>query len=189
MVVTILNQNSIGKFYRFYGARHSILQLGYLIDYEVKESGTFLPQVRSISHIGFNWLYDRQRLMDWHKLITTLEPHFRDIGELSSFYFNTLLESAKKWEKQSSKRLTIEAFIKILKYEGRLQPLNRCVICNQAINENISIVDGFLPTHSSCSISEPMNKRAIIELFENSSTILIDDDIIDRLYLIALKSF
>jgi len=148
-----------------------------------------LPQARSISHIGFPWLYSRKKLMLWHKLITTIEPHFRDVGEVSSFYYDSLLDISKKWEKQSAKRLTIEFIIKVLKYEGRLQPLNRCAICKQNIENNISLVDGFLPTHSSCSMSEPMNKRAIIELFENSSTILIDDDIIDRLYLIALKSF
>ena len=189
MIVTVLSDKTVTKYYRFYGERHSILQLGYLIDFEIKESNNFLPQLRGISHNGFQWLYNREKLLKWHKLITTIEPHFRDVNEISSFYYNILLNAAKKWSKQSAKRLSIEVLIKILKFEGRLQPLNKCVICNQLIEDNISLIDGFLPTHSSCSSLEAINKNALIKLFNNSTTILLDDNIIDRVYLIALKSF
>lgn len=189
IIVTILSETRVDRYYRFYGARHSILQMGYLIDFEIQESNNFLPRVRSISHNGFNWLYNREKLMLWHQFIAIFEPHFRDVKEIDSIYFNTLLNCAKKWDKQSPKRLIVEAYTKLLNYEGRLQPLDRCTICNQPIEDTIALIDGFLPTHSSCSHTQALKKEYIEHLFKTNSTIWIDDNIIDRLYLIALKSF
>ena len=163
--------------------------MGYLIDFEVEESGNFLPRLRHVSHNGFTWLYNREKLFIWQKFINIFEPHFRDVKEIDSIYYNTLLECATKWDKQSPKRLIIEAIVKLLRYEGRLRPLNRCVICNQNIENNLSLIDGFLPTHSSCSKLEPIRKEYIEYLFTKDSTIWLDDNIIDSLYLIALKSF
>ena len=189
IIVTILSQNSVKKYYRFYGARHSILQLGYLIDFETEESGTYMPQVRRVSHIGFDWLYNREKLMLWHRFISIFEPHFRDINEIEPFYYESLLKAAKRWNKQSAKRLIVETYINILKYEGRVLPLSTCVLCKQKIENSISVIDGFLPTHSSCSHTESVEYKAIKRLFEEATTIDLDDNTIDRLYLIALKGF
>jgi len=152
MIVTILNRKRVAKYYRFYGARHSILQMGYLIDYEEEyDKANFLPRLRSVSHIGFSWLYDREKLMLWHQFIAIFDRHFFDIDTVESFYFDTLLEAAKRWERQSAKRLIVETFLKILHYEGRLQNPNSCVICNAQIEQECSFIKGFLPTHPSCS--------------------------------------
>ena len=190
MIVTILSPTSVKKYYRFYGARHSILQMGYLIDFEEEqERANFLPRVRSLSHIGFPWLYNREKLMLWHQFIAIFERHFRDIESVESFYFDTLLEAAKRWDKQSPKRLIVEVVINILKYEGRLQPPTYCVICNNPIEESIVPLQGFLPTHPECAKAPGISKKFLINLFESGSTILLDDATIEQLYQVALKGF
>ncbi len=190
IVVRVLTQDSVKSYYRFYGARHSVLQLGYLIDFEVQEdSGNFLPRIRNITHNGFNWLYDREKLMDWHKFIQIFNEHFRDVSEIDSFYFDTLLDCAKKWDKQSSKRLVIEAFINILKFEGRLYDLSKCFICGSFIDSDISLIKGFIPVHSFCSNSKAFKKQEIEKLFSSSSTLFLDDDSVDILFNIAIKGF
>ena len=190
VVVRVLSPNSVKSYYRFYGARHSVLQLGYLIDFEVQEdNASFLPRIRSITHNGFKWLYNREKLMDWHRFIHIFEEHFRDVNEIERFYFNTLLDSAKKWEKQSSKRVAVETFINILKYEGRLHNLSKCLICGSAIENNLSLIKGFIPTHSFCSNSKALPKRAIEELFISGSTLYLDDETVELLFNISIKGF
>jgi recombinational DNA repair protein (RecF pathway) len=189
IILTILSEHRVDKYYRFYGARHSILQFGYLIDFEIEENGNFLPRVRRVSHNGFSWLYNREKLFIWHKFISIFEPHFKDVKELDSIYFKSLLDCAQKWDKQSPKRLIIETITKLLNFEGRLQPLNRCAICNGLLNEHITLIDNFMPAHSSCANLEPIKKEYLEYLFKYNSTIWLDDDIVNRLYLIALKSF
>jgi len=90
---------------------------------------------------------------------------------------------------QSPKRLIVESYIKILKFEGRLFTLDRCAMCNQVLDKDVALIDKFIPTHSSCSGIEGIDKNLINYLFINDSTIRLSDDIVDRLYLIALKSF
>ena len=54
VVVTVLTNNSVQSYWRFFGARHSILQIGNLVDFEVKESqNNFMPQMRSLSQLSF----------------------------------------------------------------------------------------------------------------------------------------
>jgi len=190
MVVTVLSEHNVGTYYRFYGARHSVLQLGYLIDFEVEQDkANFLPRLRGVTHIGFPWLYDRAKLMDWHRFISIFEPHFRDVNEIDSFYYNTILNAAKKWNKQSSKRLIVETFINILKYEGRTQTLSRCAICGSKIEDNISFIRGFVPTHHYCSKSHPFDIAQIKTLLEINSTLYLNDSDVEVLSEIALKGF
>ena len=190
MVVTILSQYCVGTYYRFYGARHSVLQLGYLIDYEVEQDkANFLPRVRGVSHIGFPWLYDREKLMYWHRFISIFEPHLRDINEIDSFYYNAILDSAKKWQKQSFRRLIVEKYVNTLQYEGRLHSLESCIICKQKIDKEVSLLKGFLPTHPHCSHTTAFIKKDIEELFLTNSTIDIDSKTTQALSEIVLKGF
>jgi len=185
----VLSRDRVEKYYRFYGARHSILQVGYLIDFEVEESGSFLPRIRSISHIGFKWLYNREKLFIWHRFISIFEPHLRDVTQIDPIYYETLLECVKKWHLQSPKRLIVESYIKILKHEGRLQPLDKCLICNQSIDKNIAFVGKFIPAHPSCVNQHPIRKESVEYLLNSFSSIWLNDEEIERLYLIALKGF
>jgi len=190
MVVTVLSEHSVGTYYRFYGARHSVLQLGYLIDFEIEQdSANFLPRLRSVTHNGFPWLYDRAKLLDWHRFISIFEPHFRDVNEIESFYFDTILNAAKKWHKQSSKRLIVETFINILKYEGRIHNLSKCAICGSKIENGLSFIKGFIPTHHYCSKSHPFDIAEIKNLLETNLTLYLDDDEVEVLSEIVLKGF
>ncbi len=188
LIVTVLSKKNIGRYYRFYGARHSVLQMGYLIDFEVEQDkANFLPRIRNVTHHGFKWLYNREKLMYWHRFITIFEPHFRDVGEIDSFYFNMLLDAAKKWEKQSPKRVIVEKFIDILKYEGRTHTIEKCVICGLGIEKSISLIKGFLPAHPDCAHAITLNKKEIEYLFESGETLYLSDESVDVLCEIALK--
>ena len=189
MVVKLLTQDSIIISYRFYGARHSILQLGYLIDFELEQDkANFLPKLRSISHIGFPWLYERQKLFLWHQYISVFSQHFHDVGDIDGFYFQTLLNIAKKWHKQSPYRLIVESFVDILKFEGRLHNIQRCIVCSKNITEdNISLIKGFLPTHTYCANSITLPKKEINDLFNSSSSLLLNDDMVKSLSSIVFK--
>jgi len=176
--------------YRFYGARHSILQLGYLIDFEIEEQKVgFLPKIRNITHHPFSWLYNKNRLLLWHQFILELEKHLKEITKIEPFYFNLLLEMAKKATRQSIKRVIVEGVLKILEFEGRLYHLDRCVTCNKEIENEVSLIKNFLPTHPNCSNLIPLNKKDIKELFISKSTINLYDEIVDILYSIVSKGF
>ena len=46
-IALVLSPTEVRTYYRFFGARHSILQLGNLIDFEVEgEGSSFLPRLR-----------------------------------------------------------------------------------------------------------------------------------------------
>ncbi len=167
------------------------MQLGYLIDFEEEVDGAnFLPRLRRVSHIGFPWLYEREKLALWHRFIMLFNNHLQDIIELESFYYNLLLESAKKWHKQSSKRLIVEGFIKTLSYEGRLYSTKRCIICNKIIEEeSINLVNTFMPTHTFCSKGISFKKKSIDKLFQSQSTLNLDDNEVEKLLPIIFKGF
>ena len=188
VIVTVLSNDSVKSYWRFFGARHSILQIGNLVDFELSESkNNFMPTMRSLSHIGFPWIFSNKHLQTWQNFIKLFEPHLKDTIEIEHFYFDLLLEIAKKWEKQNPKRLAIEAYVKILDYEGRLYDSGFCYICEEILNENIALMRAFLPTHPECIYGKALSKKDIFELYDKQSTIHINDQIIAELYLILLK--
>jgi len=190
MIVTILTSSEVRAYYRFYGARHSILQLGNLIDFEVEGvQSQFMPRARGVSQIGFPWLYDNNRLLLWHKYIRLYEPHLKDTVEIDSFYYNLLIESAKKWHLQNPKRIICEDYIKILRHEGRLHAENICYICEEELSVDISLMQAFIPAHPHCIYTPTVNKDKIFDLFENAKSIYLDDGEIDYLYTIVLRGF
>ena len=85
-------------------------------------------------------------------------------------------------------RKTKMSFVDILKFEGRLHNIDRCMICSQRIeDENINLIKGFLPTHTHCSNSFLISKKEADELFKFSSTLNLNDKIVEGLYKIVLK--
>ncbi len=189
-IATVLSEKSIRSYYRFFGARHSILQLGHLIDFEIEgEDGRFMPRLRNLSQIGFPWLRDRSRLMLWHNFIKLFEPHLRDTEELDSFYFDLLLNAARKWHKQNPKRITIESYISLLKFEGRLYPLETCYICEQSIEKDISLMRAFKPAHPQCIYASPLQKIQVENMLQDNTTIHLDDEDVSNLYNVVMKGF
>ncbi|NKQ40201.1 MAG: recombination protein RecO [Sulfurovum sp.] len=187
-IAIVLTDKSARSYYRFFGARHSILQLGHLIDFEVEgEDGRFLPRLRSLSQMGFKWLRDRNRLMLWHNFIKLFEPHLRDTEELDRFYFDLLLKAARKWDKQNPKRIVCESYVELLKFEGRIYPIGKCYICEQDLGESVSLMTSFKPAHPECIYASAINKSKIDEFFREGKTIYLNDSEIDILYSVVIK--
>ncbi len=181
LIVTILSREKRVVAYRFYGARHSIVQLGHLIDFELEESVAHLPQLRSISHFGFEWLSNRERLRLWHELISLLEAHLKDADSVDTFYFDMLLKSAKIWEKQNPKRVIVELIVMLLKREGRLYDEQICFVCEQPLGEKITLMQALRPAHSRCVFGIEFLKKDIFRLFNETSTMHLDDNSVENI--------
>jgi hypothetical protein len=187
-IALVLSPESIRSYYRFFGARHSILQLGNLIDFEVEgEDGRFMPRLRSLSHIGFPWLFDKNRLLIWHNFLKKFEPHLKDAEEIDAFYFDLLLNAARKWHRQNPKRIVCESYIELLEYEGRLYPEENCFICEQRIEEEIALMQAFKPAHPGCIYSPALPTKKILDFFASKKTVFLEDHEVDYLYEIVLK--
>ena len=187
-IATVLTETSIRSYYRFFGARHSILQLGHLIDFEVEgEDGRFMPRLRSLSQMGFPWLRERNRLMLWHRFVKLFEPHLRDTEEIDSFYFNLLLSAARKWERQNPKRIICESYLELLSYEGRLYPLESCFICEHSLHDQIALMSAFKPAHPECIYASALPLERIEGFFSSGKTLYLDDAEVEQLYQIVLK--
>ena len=188
IIVTVLSNNSVQSYYRFFGARHSILQIGNFIDFEVQEdNGSFMPKIRKVSHIGFPWLFWRNHLLIWQNFIKLFNTHLKDTTQIESFYFDLLLTIAKKWDKQHPKRLAVEGYLQLLTYEGRLYDNGFCYICEEPLDSKVGLMRAYIPTHPNCIYSNSYDKNQIFRLFDTKSTINIDDNIVDKLYKILLK--
>ncbi|MDD3342876.1 MAG: recombination protein RecO [Sulfurospirillaceae bacterium] len=190
LLVTILTQNTIKTLYRFYGARHSTINLGYKIDFEsIPSMKSSIPQLRSIMHLGNPWNTDLNRMFIWQPFIHLFYLHLKDIDTIDSFYFNLLEECTSLWHKQNPKRVAIEAYVKILEFEGRLHDDFNCFKCEEVIEEDLTLIRGFLPAHSTCAHNKPFNLSHVSELFVYKSSIYFDDETIDSLWKILQEGF
>ncbi len=184
----VLTSKDVRTYYRFFGARHSILQLGNLVDFEVEgEDGRFLPRLRSLSHIGFPWLFDKNRLLVWHNFVRLFEPHLKDTEEIESFYYNLLLQAAKKWGKQNPKRIVCESYIQLLEYEGRVHDEENCYICETPIMEQMSLMQAYIPAHPECLYSASLPKGKIATFFKTQETLHLEDHEVAYLFDIVMK--
>lgn len=164
------------------------MQLGYLIDFEVEgDNGAFLPRLRNLSHMGFSWIYDKNRLLLWHNFIKLFEPHLRDTVDIDNFYFNLLLDAARIWHQQNPKRVVCEIYLKLLEHEGRLHETTYCYICEQKIQSTISVMHGFLPAHPECIHSPALQFNKFNHFITNRTTVLLEDDDIEYLYGVIMR--
>jgi len=190
VIVTVLSNESVTSYWRFFGARHSILQIGNLVDFELSESNNnFMPNMRSLSHLSFPWIFSNNHLLIWQNFIKLFEPHLKDTTEVESFYFDLLLNVAKKWDKQNPKRLAVEAYLQLINYEGRLYDNGFCYVCEEMLDDKVGLMRAFLPTHPHCIYGQALDKKEIFTLYNTHSTIHLNDQIVDHLYTILLKGF
>ena len=188
LIVTIVSQNNLDTLYRFYGARHGTINLGFKIDYETEGSAkSTIKRLKDVIHIGYSWIHDYKRLQIWQDFLALFYKHLKDTDDIGSFYFNLLDESSKEWAKQNSKRVAIESYIKLLKHEGRLHTENICFLCSQPIKDDIAFIRAFLPTHKECSHSNSISKGALKELYKNNSTLFLNDFEVEVLWQVILK--
>lgn len=190
LIITLLTQNSIETAYRFYGARHSTINLGYKIDGELIYSAkSTMPQLRNVLHLAHSWQNEQHRMFIWQNFITLFYNHLKGIEQIDEFYFDLLEQMTTPMRKQNPKRLCIEAYLKLLEYEGRLHTQNQCFLCENEIQSDIALARGFLPAHANCLHVKPMKSLHVERLLNDKSTILLDDEMVERLWRVLLEGF
>lgn len=127
--------------------------------------------------------------MLWHNFIQKFEPHLQDTDTLPPFYFELLLEAAKRWGRQNPKRIVCESYIRLLRFEGRLYPNERCYICENRIEEEIALMQAFKPAHPSCIYAPALPTKKIFDLFESGKCTFLEDSETDILYETVMKGF
>jgi len=188
LVVTILSEQSLDTLYRFYGARHGVINLGFKVDFEIITSvKSTIGQLRDVIHLGFPWITDHNRLRHWQQFIALFYPHLKDAEETGSFYFKLLDEAAAHWKTQNPKRIAIEAYTKLLSHEGRLHKEMHCFFCDKPIRGDVSLIRSFLPTHPECSHTLSIQQAGLNELFENYSSLFMDDKEVERLWYVMME--
>ena len=177
LIVSILTNNNFYTTYRFYGARHSLINVGFKIDFELESNmKSSISRLKDVLQISYPWIHDSTKLYCWQRFLKLFYPHLRDVEEIEDFYFNLLDDLAHKMIKQNPKRAIIESYIKLCEHEGRLHTEYECLLCEELIESNISLVRSFLPTHKKCSYSKSFRLLQVQELFEEKSLINFNEE-------------
>lgn len=188
LIVTILAKGSLDTLYRFYGARHGTINIGFKIDYEKEPSSkSTISRLKDVIHIGFKWINDYKLLRFWQDFLALFHKHLKDAEDIGDFYFELIDNASREWDKQNPKRVAIEAYVKMLEHEGRLHKELNCFLCSMAIKDDISLIRAYLPTHKECTHTLSINKKALSELFENKSSLFMSDKEVDRLWNLLLE--
>ena len=188
LIVSILTQNNFYTTYRFYGARHSTINIGYKIDFELEiNMRSSMGRLKDVLQISYPWIMDSTKLYCWQRFLKLFYPHLKDVEEIEDFYFELLDDLAHKMIKQNPKRAIIESYVKLCAHEGRLHTEYECLLCEEIIESDISLVRSFLPTHKQCSYSKSFKLYQIKELFEDKSLLNFNDDEVDYIWKILLQ--
>lgn len=183
LIVTIISSQSLDTLYRFYGARHSVINLGFKVDYERETmSKSSISRLRDVIHLGFPWIGDFKHLKLWQEFIRLFYRHLKDIENPDSFYFELIDKASIQWNKQNPKRVAIESYIRLLEFEGRRHSLESCYLCSEPIHEKITLIRAFLPTHPECSHYKAFSYKGVDELLGSGSSLFLDDSEIERLW-------
>ena len=185
LIVKILTENEILTLYRFYGARHSYVNIGYLIDFTIEESAkTTIKRLRNVIQLPFDFLFDINRMLFYKQFVNLLNNHLFDVTKIDKFYFELLGEITKQISKRDAKRFLIESYVKLLEKEGRLHKDNICFLCERKIENNIAFARAFLPAHEKCVLANGFSKEKIALLFNEKKSLLFSDSEIEKLWQI-----
>lgn len=188
LIVTILSRGSLETLYRFYGARHGVINLGFKIDYEIEPSAkSTIGRLKDVIHIGYPWINNRELLGLWQNFTKLFYKHLKEAEELGDFYFALLESASQNWNRQNPKRVAIESYVKLLRHEGRLHTEMFCFLCSKKIEQEISLIRAFLPTHQHCSHTYPIKQQALEELYKNNSSLFLDDKEVERLWSVLME--
>jgi len=188
LIVTILAKDNLHTLYRFYGARHGTINIGFKIDFEIELSAkSTIGRLKDVIHIGYSWINDYKLLKLWQDFTALFHKHLIDAEDLDDFYFNLLEQTSRDWATQNPKRVAIEAYVKLLKYEGRLHTEPFCFLCSLEIKGDISLIRALLPTHFECSHTLAIKRYALEELYKNQSTLFLDDKEVERIWYLILE--
>lgn len=185
LIVTIITEENLQTLYRFYGARHSPINMGFKIDFEVEHSlKSSIGRLRDVIHLGYPWMNRYERIRLWQQFIALFYPHLHQSEEIGTFYFRLLNDAASRWNDQNPKRLAVESYVQLLEYEGRLHRHTECFFCDKPIEENISLIRAFLPAHKECAHTLSFNPKGLEWLYTRGSTLFLDDLEIERLWYV-----
>ena len=188
LIVSILTESHIYTTYRFYGARHSNINIGYKIDFELESNlKSSIPRLKDVIQLGFQWIFDNEKLYCWQRFIKLFYPHLKDVETVDDFYFKLLDKLSHKMIKQNPKRAICKSYIKLLEFEGRLHNDFHCLLCEKEITKDISLVRSFIPVHASCTYNKKLNFLKVKELFEEKRLISFEDEEVDFLWKILLQ--
>ena len=188
LIVTLLAKNSLQTVYRFYGARHGTINIGFKIDYEIEPSAkSTIGRLKDVIHIGYPWINDYKLLRLWQDFLSLFYKHLKDAEDFGDFYFTLIENASHEWNKQSPKRVAIESYVKILEHEGRLHQDFHCFLCSKPILKDVSLIRAYLPTHPNCTHTLAFSQEALEELYTHKSTLFLNDKEVERLWSILLE--
>lgn len=188
LIVTILTPENLLTLYRFYGARHSTINLGYKIDFEIESIvNVSISRLRNIIHLSRPWNRSHAKMLVWHQFIVLLNAHLRGIEAIDSFYYEVLENTSMAMEKQNPKRACLESYLQLLAYEGRLHTDFVCFICDEVITDNLSLGRAFLPAHTSCIYGKKLPIKKIEEMLSTGRTTKLNDVEIENLWNVLLE--
>jgi len=189
LIVSILTQHRLETLYRFYGARHSTINLGYMIDFEIEYSlKSSIGRLYDVVHLGFPWLMDMARTRTWQQFVSLFYPHLKDAEETGGYYFDLLRSAAQLWHKQNPKRIALESYARLLSFEGRLPDTRSCFFCDTPIDaEQVSVIRAFQYAHTECARQQPIRKSAMDELLQRQSALFLTDEEVNRLWSVLLE--
>jgi RecO N terminal len=188
LIVTIISKNNLETLYRFYGARHGTINIGFKLDYGIEASAkSTIGRLKDVIHIGFKWINNNEYLHLWQSFLSLFYSHLKDAEEVGDFYFQLIDNASRQWDKQNPKRVAVESYVKLLEHEGRLHKDFYCFLCSQKIEGDVSLIRAFLPTHNDCTHTLEINRLGLIELYKNKSTLFLSDKEVNRLWMVLLE--
>jgi len=188
LIVTLLSKNRLKTLYRFYGARHSVINIGFHVDFIVQSSSaSTISMLREVVQLGTPWLGNIYIFDIWQNFIKLLYKHLQDINEIDEFYYSLLHKSSQKLTKQAPKRVIVEAYLELLEHEGRLHTDFYCMICEKYIEENPVIKRSYLLACQECLVGFSFDKEVLQECFESKSTLNLSDKDVDLLWKTLLE--
>ncbi len=188
LIVTILTKGSLDTLYRFYGARHSVINIGFKIDYEKENSAkSTISRLKDVVHIGYKWINNYKLLRLWQDFTKLFFKHLKDAEDIGSFYFDLLENASQEWNKQNPKRVAIESYVKLLEHEGRLHKEFYCFLCSKVIAQDVALIRAYLPTHTECSKTLAISRAGLIELYNNKSSLFLNDTEVNRLWSVLME--
>jgi len=189
-IATLIASNKIKKYYRFYGARDSILKVGHLISFKIEgEDSNYLPRLRKLRLIEFPWLLNNKKILVWQYFMQLFFHHLKDREDIPIFYYNIILNSSKKWEKQNPKRVIVDSYMELLTEEKRVKDLHECYICQKPLNKLVSLMRGYRPAHIECINSPQIDKLKLEKYFKTKKSLYLNDNEIDILYQTIIGGF
>lgn len=188
LIVSILTETNIYTTYRFYGARHSNINIGYKIDFELETNiRTNVPRLKEVIQLSYPWIFQNEKLYCWQRYIKLFYPHLKDVEEIDDFYFKLFDKLAHEMIRQNPKRAICKSYLNLLEQEGRLHTDFTCLLCELPISTDISLVRSFLPVHANCTFGRAFEFKKIDELFCDKSLISLENDEVDYIWDILLQ--